>query len=41
MNSQLRALAEGYAQDDAKATFVQDFVAAWDKVMNLDRFDLK
>ena len=40
-NSQLRALAEVYAQDDAKATFVQDFVAAWNKVMNLDRFDLK
>ena len=40
-NSQLRALAEVYAQDDAKATFVQDFVAAWSKVMNLDRFDLK
>ena len=40
-NSQLRALAEVYAQDDAKATFVQDFVAACNKVMNLDRFDLK
>ena len=40
-NSQLRALAEVYAQDDAKATFVRDFVAAWNKVMNLDRFDLK
>ena len=39
-NSQLRALAEVYACDDAKATFVHDFVAAWDKVMNLDRFDL-
>jgi catalase-peroxidase len=38
-NSQLRALAEVYACDDAKATFVHDFVAAWDKVMNLDRFD--
>ena len=37
----LRALAEVYAQDDAKATFVRDFVAAWNKVMNLDRFDLK
>jgi catalase-peroxidase len=40
-NSQLRALAEVYAQDDAKETFVRDFVAAWNKVMNLDRFDLK
>jgi catalase-peroxidase len=40
-NSQLRALAEVYAQDDAKQKFVKDFVAAWDKVMNLDRFDLK
>jgi len=39
-NSQLRALAEVYAASDAQATFVQDFVAAWDKVMNLDRFDL-
>ena len=39
-NSQLRALAEVYAQDDAKEKFVHDFVAAWDKVMNLDRFDL-
>jgi catalase-peroxidase len=40
-NSQLRALAEVYAQDDAKERFVRDFVAAWTKVMNLDRFDLK
>ena len=40
-NSQLRALAEVYAQDDAGEKFVRDFVAAWDKVMNLDRFDLK
>ena len=40
-NSQLRALAEVYAQDDAKEKFVKDFVAAWNKVMNLDRFDLK
>jgi catalase-peroxidase len=40
-NSQLRALAEVYAQDDMKETFVRDFVAAWDKVMNLDRFDVK
>ena len=39
-NSQLRAVAEVYAADDAKDKFVQDFVAAWDKVMNLDRFDL-
>ena len=39
-NSQLRALAEAYAQSDAKAAFVQDFVKAWVKVMNLDRFDL-
>ena len=40
-NSQLRALAEVYAQDDAKEKFVRDFVAAWNKVMNLDRFDVK
>ena len=40
-NSQLRALAEVYAQSDAQEKFVRDFVAAWDKVMNLDRFDLK
>ena len=40
-NSQLRALAEVYAQNDAKEKFVQDFVAAWNKVMNLDRFDVK
>ena len=39
-NSQLRALAEVYASDDAKEKFVRDFVAAWDKVMNLDRFDM-
>ncbi|MEP2716188.1 catalase/peroxidase HPI [Pseudophaeobacter sp.] len=39
-NSQLRAIAERYAQDDAKAQFVQDFVSAWVKVMNADRFDL-
>ncbi len=38
-NSQLRALAEVYAADDAGEKFVRDFVAAWDKVMNLDRFD--
>jgi catalase-peroxidase len=40
-NSQLRALAEVYAQDDNAAKFVRDFVAAWTKVMNLDRFDLR
>lgn len=40
-NSQLRAIAEVYAQDDAKEKFVKDFVKAWTKVMNLDRFDLK
>ena len=40
-NSQLRALAEVYAQADMKEKFVRDFVAAWDKVMNLDRFDVK
>ncbi|MEI6742872.1 MAG: catalase/peroxidase HPI [bacterium] len=39
-NSQLRALAEIYAQDDAREKFVRDFVAAWTKVMNLDRFDI-
>jgi catalase-peroxidase len=40
-NSQLRSLAEVYATSDASEKFVHDFVAAWDKVMNLDRFDLK
>ncbi|MGI9243264.1 MAG: catalase/peroxidase HPI [Verrucomicrobiales bacterium] len=40
-NSQLRALAEVYGCDDSKGAFVHDFVAAWDKVMNLDRFDLR
>jgi catalase-peroxidase len=40
-NSQLRALAEVYASDDAREAFVHDFVAAWDKVMTLDRFDLR
>ena len=40
-NSELRALAEVYASADAKEKFVKDFIAAWDKVMNLDRFDLK
>jgi catalase-peroxidase len=39
-NSQLRALAEAYACSDAQETFIRDFVAAWNKVMNLDRFDL-
>jgi catalase-peroxidase len=39
-NSELRALAEVYASDDAEAKFVHDFVAAWVKVMNLDRFDV-
>ena len=38
--SQLRAIAEVYAQDDASERFVKDFVAAWTKVMNADRFDL-
>ena len=38
--SELRALAEVYACDDAKQKFVRDFVAAWNRVMNLDRFDL-
>jgi catalase-peroxidase len=40
-HSQLRALSEVYASDDAKEKFVRDFVAAWNKVMNLDRFDLE
>jgi catalase-peroxidase len=39
-NSQLRAIAEVYAADDADEKFARDFVAAWNKVMNLDRFDL-
>ena len=39
-NSELRALSEVYASDDAKNKFVDDFVSAWDKVMNLDRFDI-
>jgi catalase-peroxidase len=39
-NSQLRALAEVYGSSDANKKFVHDFVAAWNKVMNLDRFDL-
>jgi catalase-peroxidase len=40
-NSELRAVAEVYASDDAQDKFVQDFVAAWDKVMNLDRYDVR
>jgi catalase-peroxidase len=40
-NSRLRALSEVYAADDAAELFVRDFVRAWDKVMNLDRFDLR
>jgi len=40
-NSILRSYAEVYAQDDSKEKFVQDFVAAWTKVMNADRFDVK
>jgi catalase-peroxidase len=39
-NSELRALAEVYGSDDAKDKFIQDFIAAWNKVINLDRFDL-
>jgi catalase-peroxidase len=39
-NAQLRALAEAYACSDSQRAFVTDFVAAWSKVMNLDRFDL-
>ena len=39
-NSQLRAVAEHYGCEDSKQQFVQDFVKAWDKVMNLDRFDI-
>ena len=39
-NAQLRALAEVYACSDSQQAFVRDFVAAWNKVMNLDRFDL-
>ena len=41
MRTQLRAIAEVYASDDAQEKFVNDFVAAWVKVMNNDRFDLK
>ena len=40
-NSQLRALAEVYATSDAQPKFAHDFVAAWTKVMNLDRFEVK
>jgi catalase-peroxidase len=40
-HSQLRAFAEVYACDDGKDKFVRDFVKAWDKVMNLDRYDLR
>jgi catalase-peroxidase len=40
-HSELRAIAEVYAQDDAHNKFVADFIAAWDKVMMLDRFDVK
>ena len=40
-NSQLRAIAEIYAQEDGKEKFVYDFVVAWNKVMNADRFVLK
>ena len=40
-NSQLRAISEVYASADSKEMFVKDFVAAWTKVMNLDRFDLR
>jgi catalase-peroxidase len=39
-NSQLRAIAEVYGSEDSQEKFVHDFVAAWNKVMNLDRFDL-
>jgi catalase-peroxidase len=40
-NSELRAIAEVYAQDDNNQKFVNDFINAWNKVMNADRFDLK
>ena len=39
-NSELRAIAEVYGADDAQQAFVQDFVGAWNKVMNLDRYDI-
>ena len=40
-NSQLRAIAEVYAQEDNHEKFIKDFIIAWNKVMNADRFDLK
>ncbi len=40
LSARVRAIAEVYGSDDAEQKFVRDFVAAWDKVMNLDRFDL-
>ncbi len=40
-NSQLRALTEVYACEDSKTKFINDFISAWTKVMNLDRFDLR
>ena len=40
-NSQLRAIAEVYAQNDSKEKFLNDFVKAWNKVMNNDRFDIR
>jgi catalase-peroxidase len=40
-NPELRAIAEIYASDDGEAKFIQDFIAAWNKVMNLDRFEIK
>ncbi len=40
-NSELRSIAEVYAQEDAQDKFINDFIAAWNKVMNADRFDLK
>jgi catalase-peroxidase len=40
-NAQLRAVAEVYGSDDAKEKFVKDFITAWNKVMNADRFDLR
>ena len=40
-NSQLRAIAEVYATENSKSKFINDFVAVWNKIMNLDRFDLK
>ena len=40
-NTELRAIAEVYASDDAQKKFINNFVSAWTKVMNLDRFDLK